>query len=193
MGVGWRALQLMRESVRPQRTWMTRLSGGTRLATVTLALILNAACGAESSPWEVQRLGARVGSWVPDSAATLLLATYSGFPSEMHLVVTDSVLWRGLWTQAWLTHSAPPPLPIIDFSSKWVLAVGVGVRSGGARVAIDSVVRYQFGAIAYSTDTEPGESCGVPAVETAPIHFVRTPSRLVISLWRDKTDFHQCR
>jgi hypothetical protein len=172
---------------------MTRTWRGARLSTVTLALVLNAACGAESSPWEVQRLGARVGSWVPDSAATLLLASYSGFPSEMHLVVTDSVTWRGLWAQAWLWHSAPPPLPNIDFTSDRVLAVGVGARSGGSRVAIDSIVSYQFGAIAYSTDTEPGGSCGVPAVETAPIHFVRAPGRLVVSLWRDQIVIHQCR
>jgi hypothetical protein len=148
-----------------------------RLAAVGAAftLALCAGCRDGASP-AVADLGPRVSAWVPDSAAVLGHAYYSGFATATHAVVSDGLRWAATWNQFWGTLEPKPPASSVDFATERVLLVALGMRfSGGYDIAVDSVVGYQGGTTVYLTGRSPGQGCIVTGALSAPAQLVRVP------------------
>jgi len=171
---------------------MTGLRGAARFATTSVAVSLLTACHDPASPSDLDRLGARISTWTPDSAATVLRSPYSGFASRMHLVVADSVTWRGLWAQALIGVIPVRPAPAIDFTTYSVVGITAGGFPQSFSISLDSLVTHQYGIVAYSMQEVPGESCGTPAIATSPVVLVRAPGKPAILLWIDRRYVYQC-
>jgi hypothetical protein len=148
-----------------------------RLAAVggAFTLALCTGCRDAAGP-TVTDLGSRTAVWVPDSAAVLGHAYYSGYAIATHAVVSDRFTWAATWERFWGSLEPKPPVPTVDFATERVLLVALGGRySGGYDIAVDSVVGYQGGATVYITGRSPGQGCFVTAALTAPAQLVLLP------------------
>jgi len=148
-----------------------------------------ASCGGRDASQAQDRprdLGTRTAAWIPDPAATILHAAYSGVQDSARGAISEPAPWQDMWNLLTSGNQPRPPLPAVDFSTDDVLFVSLGRRSsGGHDIRIDSVVRYQARTVVYLTRTSPGPTCMTTQALTAPVHVVRLP-RLVRPL-----EFHE--
>ena len=141
---------------------------------VLLASVSAAAIGCHAPTATPAELGQRLSVWRPDSAATLIHESWSGFLTASRLVVADSRSWRIVWQRVYSSVTPQPPQPEVNFSREAVVVASLGERStGGFDIRIDSVVTHEDGIAVYVTTAAPGPACFTPQSLTQPVHAVR--------------------
>jgi hypothetical protein len=119
-------------------------------------------------------LGSRVSAWVPESAAVLVHADYSGLGDAARVVITDADRFALIWSQVYTGLQPQPPLPRVDFGTEGVLLAALGRRgTGGYDIRIDSLVRFEHGSVAYVTSRAPGRACFTTQALTHPVEMLR--------------------
>jgi hypothetical protein len=165
----------------------------TRIQTASLALYTTAllsACSRDTMSPPDAGLGSRLRAWTPDTAAVLASTQISPLWSATQIVVDDSLTWRALWQSIYAGNSAPPAMPLVDFTSHSVLVYGLGALFASLR--FDSLTYYDLGNVAYLTDTRPGSNCIVAGVVLAPIVAVQVPERVAVRKWYLRDVVQQC-
>lgn len=138
-------------------------------------------------------LGSRTATWIPDSAATVGYAYYSGLRDPAGFLVSDGSTWQNVWAQLYTGHQPKPALPAVDFGTERVIVVALGERnSGGYAIRIDSLVAFEQGTVAYVTGRAPGDRCGVTAALTQPAHLIRAPIPAEPVIFEQQTVVHDC-
>lgn len=116
-----------------------------------------------------------------------------GIQDSLAMVITDPVLWGGIWTDATSRRSTPPPQPEVDLTRSMVIVVAWGRRDPEDRIRVDSVgvheqltpagdrervfkvvVRRVEGCAGFTADVYPLEIIRVPRVEE-PVAFEWRP------------------
>jgi hypothetical protein len=121
-------------------------------------------------------LGTRLSVSRPDSTATLIHETWSGFRTASRLVVTDALSWGVVWHRAYATVTPQPPQPVVNFATEAVIVVSLGERfTGGFDIRADSIVTHDGGIAVYLTTVAPGARCVTTQSLTQPVHAVRVP------------------
>lgn len=118
----------------------------------------------EISPWELvmlPRIEGRV-IFVPfkgdEPAEHTMVESWQGQNPDMNegtRIIRNKNDWSELWTQAFSSHTAPPPVPDIDFNHHLVLGVFAGaIDHEGASINIHKLEKNENGLIVHYTVTE---------------------------------------
>ncbi|HEV8359527.1 MAG TPA: protease complex subunit PrcB family protein [Candidatus Thermoplasmatota archaeon] len=141
-----------------------------RRALLAAALVLLAGCAAPPPP-----AGETSGSLVIFEH----LACASDHPTPIATVALNQSEWSTLWERLCAPGSvggappAEPPLPQVDFTSRWVLASAWGAKStGGYAVNITSVEELEDNVVVHVERIAPGPNCAAPLVITHPLDIV---------------------
>ncbi len=107
------------------------------------------------------------------SYETILNGAWCGFKDARNLVIADNVTWSDLWIELNSISSSVPPLPYVDFTASWVVAVFLGDRSSGGYIAnVTKIGRTLFSYKVYFDELHFVGGV-VPAVFTQPFQIVK--------------------
>lgn len=115
---------------------------------------------------------------VPETAR-LYYDDGGGLTDSTRLVVRGEAMWQEVWQRATAPRSAPPPLPVIDFSRDMILVVAAGRMTPEDQIRVDSVgVRRERTAEGEDQDVltvvvRTAQGCGLFASEAYPVEIVR--------------------
>lgn len=102
---------------------------------------------------------------------------YGGMGMQQHLVIRDAKAWATVWQQIAGTGEPRPDVPVVDFTRDVVIVAALGWRpSSGYSIDITEVRVGGGDAVVFLEERDPGQSCVVLAVETAPVAFAIVPS-----------------
>lgn len=113
----------------------------------------------------------------PVSAVTLDQSSYSGITTARTAVARDGASWNALWTQHMAIVMPPPPAPAVDFTSRMVVAVFIGMRPNGCYGAsITDVTQANSNTTVYFQEITPQPMSVCTQAVTAPSHIVSVPA-----------------
>lgn len=102
--------------------------------------------------------------------------TQSAIAKQRFEVIQNPAAFTALWKEHSADEVPAPPVPIVDFSERMVLAVFAGQRSsGGYDIAVDRFEETPTKMNVVVRLTVPGRGCMVSSVLTSPYQFVTTP------------------
>ena len=163
----------------------------SRIPPLLIAIALSIGCqGVSNPPAGGTPFGARV---LVDSAAALAHEYYSGLRDSTRLVIADPATWATTWMHLYTGRRPQPPLPAIDFGTERVLLAALGERpTGGFDIRIDSIVRFEFGTVAYLSRFAPGQSCFTTQALTQPVDLVRFSTPLTPLAFEQRAVVRDC-
>ena len=101
-------------------------------------------------------------------------------------IASDQAQWQALWSHHTSSDFPPPPLPLVDFTTSFVVAVFAGTRlTTGYDLDIDAVSTLGTTIHVETTETQPGPTCITGDAMTWPFHIVTVP---VWALWPTATE-----
>jgi hypothetical protein len=110
---------------------------------------------------------------------TLSLGAYSGYPAATQAVVRDPANWELFWRQHTSNMIPAVEVPAVDFATRTVLAVVLGLRpTGGYAVRIVDVrSAAELGPVlvVHGEESSPPPGAIVTQALTNPFHFVTVP------------------
>jgi PrcB C-terminal len=121
-------------------------------------------------------------------------AFYSGFEQPVRLVIRDQAAWEAFWRTMQAGRSPIAPAPAVDFGTRMVVAVAMGMRnSGGYSIRVDWVAPGSSAELtAHVTSTSPGERCAVTAALTQPVDAAVVPRDDRDVAFEDHSETHDC-
>lgn len=158
-----------------------------------LTTLVAVACSDGSIPTSGEDPGSRLAVYSGPSQVTLAKSAYSGFREASRLVIRDAASWRRVWPVINGPVEPMPPVISPDFGEEIAVVVALGIRrSGGFAIQVDSVARYELGAVIYVTTMAPGRNCVTTGVMTSPVHAVRVPRIEGRVAWRERAVVLAC-
>lgn len=137
----------------------------TLLAVAIVASIATAGCfGWFSATYE------------PAEYQTIRQGFFTGYDAQEFtgLVFNDNASWAAFWEDHQSNQSPKDPVPPVNFSAQFVVAVLMGERpTGGYKINITSVEADGDDYRVHYQETEPCEGCPTSEVITSPVHIVR--------------------
>ncbi|MGV3772998.1 MAG: protease complex subunit PrcB family protein [Verrucomicrobiales bacterium] len=107
---------------------------------------------------------------------TVQKSSFSGIRTPLKVVIDDQEAWSEFWSKHTATMKPAPALPIVDFSTEVVLAVGLGRKNtGGYAIEITEVrPKGKRLEVIVQERTPPDRAMTIQSL-TAPIHMVAIP------------------
>jgi hypothetical protein len=103
---------------------------------------------------------------------TVAQGAYSGISDASEVVVRSRAEWDALWK----AHAGLQPIPAVDFSQEFVVAVFLGARrSGGFGAEILGTRREAAALVIEYRERVPAAGDIVTQAITSPFHIVRVP------------------
>jgi hypothetical protein len=124
----------------------------------------------------------------------VLSTSNSQIINKIEKIIIDDTSWESIWSDIYSNHNTIPTLKPVNFTSKMVIVVSMGVHSsGGYSISIQRIIQMQKILLIKILETSPGETCLVPLVITHPILVVEIPILNVYKFQfsREKT-IHDC-
>lgn len=102
----------------------------------------------------------------------------SGIVGKRLQVVRDSDEFSTLWAEHVAVFAPMPAQPVVDFSTRMVVAVFSGRRpSGGYSATVTRIAEYEDFVDVVVELESPGDGCTTAAMVTHPHHMVTVPAR----------------
>jgi hypothetical protein len=143
------------------------------------ALLLAGCGGGSESPTVLNGSGVSVGDPNAGGTAvpfeTLRQDNLTGVEVRKNVVIKDADAWQKLWI-AYTRYSNPPlPLPAVDFQTKMVVGVFIGLPPSSCySTKIESIRRTADKLTVRYVETAPRAGTACAAVLTSPAHLVVT-------------------
>ena len=98
----------------------------------------------------------------------------SGYRERGEYIVKDSLAWQNIWETMHATVEPKPPIPAIDFTDEFIIAVFQGTQAtGGYSTWITKIVDDGDTWGVSIVDVVPGNTCVVTQALTEPYHIVK--------------------
>lgn len=112
----------------------------------------------------------------PVDYQTIRQSSFTGYDAAdfTGLVFNDNGTWEAFWEEHQSRQNPKDPVPVVNFSAQFVIAVLMGEQpTGGYAINITSLEGKSDDYRVHYEETEPCEGCQVTQVETSPVHIVR--------------------
>ena len=99
--------------------------------------------------------------------------TACGIEKAQNLLIRDQETFNNLWEQYGSNQLPPPKVPVIDFSTKYIIAVFMGTKpNGGYRIKITDMKKVGSLLQVNAVQIKPGPSCMSTMALTQPFQMV---------------------
>jgi len=100
----------------------------------------------------------------------------SGYAEPMNLVINNQDVWATVWTRLAACPYGCPPAPSIDFKTRTVIAVFLGMRgTGGYIIQVSRIESGNNAVVVHAVVTSPDRNCFEPQIITEPYDLVDIP------------------
>lgn len=148
--------------------WTRRL-----LAAGVLTLLVGAPLGVLSGCGQTGTSAAASRSEGPMRFEVVEQGTYSQYPRESELVVTEQAGWEAFYRQ----HAPDGEIPRVDFTQSMVVGVVLQRNTGGFQVEVTAVNETADAVVVSYTETRPNSDAVTIQVLTQPFVLVQVPRR----------------
>jgi hypothetical protein len=100
-------------------------------------------------------------------------SNYTAFTTEeIHSIKELSAVWLNLFAK----YDRKPPIPIIDFENKMLIAIALGKRNSGSySIQVKSILETKNGININASENKPGASCNTSSVMVYPFQLIEIP------------------
>ncbi len=116
------------------------------------------------------------GTFEPVEYQTIRHGSFTGYDADdfTGLVFTDNATWETFWEEHQSRQNPKDPVPPVNFSARFAVAVLMGEQpSGGYAINITAVEAKGNDYRVHYQETEPCDGCGAADVITNPVHIIR--------------------